>query len=158
MVIMTRFSKQKLSNGVLSMGSNLQQGNLAFLSQRRIIKNYKEAKVENEELRELPRKDRDAKTLLPSKLYDKVLQMIKNMRQARCVVNYNIAIAVAKGIVLANDWTLLKGSGGKFKHRLFMVSINFLKYWPYQKANNNSKAPCVSWFSELDEFLLSLGY
>ena len=100
---MTRFSKQKLSNGVLSMGSNLQQGNLAFLSQRRIIKNYKEAKVENEELRELPRKDRDAKTLLPSKLDDKVLQMIKNMRQARCVVNYNIAIAAAKGIVLAND-------------------------------------------------------
>ena len=45
-----------------------------------IIKNYKEAKVENEKLRELPRKDRDVKNLLPSELDDKVLQMIENMR------------------------------------------------------------------------------
>ena len=78
----------------------------------RIIRNYKEAKVENEELRELPRKDRDAKTLLPSKLDDKVLQMIKNMRQDRCVFNHNITIAVGKNIVLANDQTLLKENGG----------------------------------------------
>ena len=35
---------------------------------RGIIKNYKEAKVENEELRELPRKYRGAKTLLPFEL------------------------------------------------------------------------------------------
>ena len=32
MVIMTRFSKQKLPNGVSSMGKCLQQGNLAFPS------------------------------------------------------------------------------------------------------------------------------
>ena len=35
---------------------------------RGIVKNYKEAKVRNEGLRELPRKDRDAKALLPSEL------------------------------------------------------------------------------------------
>ena len=29
-----------------------------------------------------------------------------------CVVNYNIAIAIGKGIVLANDRTLLKENGG----------------------------------------------
>ena len=79
---------------------------------RGIIKNYKEAKVENEEPRELPRKDRGAKTLLPFELDEKVLQMIKNMRQAGCVVNYNIAIAIGKGIVLANDRSLLKENGG----------------------------------------------
>ena len=73
-----------------------------------IIKNYKEAKVENEELRELSRKDRGVKTLLPSELDDKVLQMIKNMTQAGCVVNYNIAIGTGEGIVLANNRTLLK--------------------------------------------------
>ena len=56
-------------------------------------RSYWEAKVQNEELRELSRKDRGVKTLLPSELEDKVLQMIKNMRQARCVVNCNIAIA-----------------------------------------------------------------
>ena len=79
---------------------------------RGIIKNYKEAKVDNEELRELPRKIRGAKTFLPSKLGDKVLQMIKNMRQAGCVVNCNIAVAIGKEIVLANDQTLLKENGG----------------------------------------------
>ena len=77
-----------------------------------IIKNYKEAKVENEELREFPRKDPGTETLLSSKLDDKVLQMIKNMKQAGCVVNYNIAIAIGKGFVLANDRTLSKENGG----------------------------------------------
>ena len=52
------------------------------------INNYKEGKVENEELRELPRKDRGKKTW----------------------VNYQ-QIAIGKGIVLANDWTLLKENG-----------------------------------------------
>ena len=61
---------------------------------------------------ELPRKVRGAKTLLPSELDDKVLQMIKNMRQAECVVNYNIAVAIGKGTVLANDRTLLRENGG----------------------------------------------
>ena len=52
------------------------------------------------------------KTLLPFELDDKALRMIKNMRQPRCVVNFNIAIAVSKRIVLANDRTLLKENGG----------------------------------------------
>ena len=77
-----------------------------------IIKNYKEAKVENEELGELSRKDYGAKTLLQSKLDDKVLQMIKNMRQVGCFVNYNNAIAIGKGIVFANSQALLKENGG----------------------------------------------
>ena len=103
---MTRFSEQKLPNRVLLMG-------IPESTVRGIIKKYKEVKVENEELRELPRKDRGAKTLLPSKLDDKVLQMKKNMRQAGCVVNYNIAIATGKGIALASDRTLLKENCGR---------------------------------------------
>ena len=79
---------------------------------REVIKNYKEAKVENEEPRELLRKDRGANTLLSYELDDGVLPMTKNMRQAGCVVNYNIAIAVGKGIVLAKNQTLLKENGG----------------------------------------------
>ena len=77
-----------------------------------IIKSYKVAKDENEELRELPWKYHAAKIFLPSKLDEKVLQMIKNMRQARCIVNYNIVNAIGKGIVLAKDWTLLKVNDG----------------------------------------------
>ena len=79
---------------------------------QRIITNAKEAKVENEELRKLPRKDYGAKILLRSKLGDKVVEKIRNVRQAGSVVNYNIAIAIGEGIDLANDGTLLKENDG----------------------------------------------
>ena len=68
---------------------------------RGIIKNCKEAKVVDEKLEELPRKERELKTLSPSELDKIVLSMIKNMMQAGSAVNYNIEID--KGIVLAND-------------------------------------------------------
>ena len=42
------------------------------------------------------------------------------MRQAGCVVSCNIAIAISKGIVLANDQTLFKGNG---------VSLNIDFLW-----------------------------
>ena len=79
---------------------------------QRIITNAKEAKVENEELRKLPKKDFGAKILLRSKLGDKVVEMIRTMRQAGSVVNCNIAIAIGEGIDLANDGTLLKENNG----------------------------------------------
>ena len=78
---------------------------------QRIITNAKEAKVENEELRKLPRKDYGVK-ILRSKLGDKVVEMIRNVRQAGSVVNYNIAIAIGEGIDLADDGTLLKENDG----------------------------------------------
>ena len=77
---------------------------------RGIIKNYKKAKVENKELRELLSKGRGAKNLFPYELDDKVLQMIKNMKQAGSVVNYNIAIF--KETALEEDRTLLKENCG----------------------------------------------
>ena len=89
----------------------------------------KETKVENEELRELPRKDLGTKSLLPFELDGKVLQMMKNIRQAECVVNCDIAIAIAKGIVLANDRNLLK-NGGRLNLDL-------------KAKQSNSKAACV---------------
>ena len=64
-----------------------------------IIKKNKEAKVADEELEELQRKECVSKPLLPSKLDEKVLSVIRNMRQASCAVNYNIAIAITKAIV-----------------------------------------------------------
>lgn len=80
---------------------------------RGIVKSYKEAKTDQGELRELPRKHRGAKPLLPAEIDEKVLEMIKNMRKSGCAVNYNIAIAIGKGIVLANDRSLLKENGGQ---------------------------------------------
>ena len=80
---------------------------------RSIIKNYMEAKVEDDGLEELPRK-RGSKPLLPSGLHERVLSMIKSMRQTGCAVNYNIVIAIAKAIVLTDDPSLLKENGDSF--------------------------------------------
>ena len=91
---------------------------------RGFIKSYKEAKQENDELIQLPRKSRGAKTFLPTDIDGKVISMIKSMRAAGCVVNYNIAISIAKGIVLANDRSLLKENGGKLEfHYTWCQSI-----------------------------------
>ena len=53
--------------------------------------------------------------------------MINNIRQSGCVVNHNIAIAIGKGVVLANDRTLLEENGGSLNlnfsscHQFFMA-------------------------------------
>lgn len=73
---------------------------------RGIIKNCNEAKVVDEKLEELPRKERELKTLFPSELDKNVLSMIKNMMKAGSAFNYNTEID--KGIVLANDSSFLK--------------------------------------------------
>lgn len=114
MVIMKKISEQKLPIKVLSMVSRpaARKFGVSESTVQGITKNYKEAEVENEEIGELPRKKFGVKTLLPSKLEDKVLQMIKTMREAGCVVIYNISNTIGKGIALANDQTLLKQNGG----------------------------------------------
>ena len=81
---------------------------------RGLIKSYKERKG-GSELNELQRKQRGAKPLLPENIDEKVIAMIKSMRAVGCIVNYNIAISIAKGIVLANDRSLLKENGGILK-------------------------------------------
>ena len=88
-----------------------------------LIKSYKERKG-GSELNELPRKQRGAKTLLPENIDEKVIAMIKSMRAASCIVNYNTAISLAKGIVLANDRSLLKENGGILEfHQTWCQSI-----------------------------------
>ena len=77
-----------------------------------MIKSYNKERKENRELDQLPRKHHGAKTLLPKNINENIILMTKSMRVAGCVVNYNIAISIAKGIVRANDWSLLKEKRG----------------------------------------------
>lgn len=91
---------------------------------RGLVKSYNKERKERTELEQLPRKHRGAKTLLPENIDEKVIAMIKSMRAAGCVVNYNIAISIAKGIVLANDRSLLKENGGTLEfHYTWCQSI-----------------------------------
>ena len=80
MAIMARLSKRKLPNGVLPAARKF---DVSHSTVRVNIKNYKEAKFENDEHRKRPRKNRGAKTLPPSKLDDKVLQMKKKYETSR---------------------------------------------------------------------------
>ena len=75
---------------------------------------YNEAKAAaptNDAIKSLPTKKRGPKTLLPEELDQKVMEMLSSMRLAGAVVNYNVLIAIAKGIVTANDRTLLPEYG-----------------------------------------------
>ena len=55
---------------------------------------------------------REKRTMLPAEIDEKVLEMIRNMRNAGAVINFHTVIGFATGIVLANDRTLLKENGG----------------------------------------------
>ena len=49
--------------------------------------------------------------MLSEEIDKKVIAMIKNMHSAGTVVSYDITISIAKGLILANDRTLLKENG-----------------------------------------------
>ena len=69
-------------------------------------RSYNEAKAAaptNDAIKLLPPKKRGPKTLFPEELDQKVMEMASSMRLAGAVVNYNVLIAIAKGIVTAND-------------------------------------------------------
>ena len=88
---------------------------MAFLNLRCVALLRTTRKPKLKELEELPRKERGSKPLLPFVLNEKVLSMIKYMKQAGCAVNHNIALAIAKRIVSANDRSLKKKNGNSLE-------------------------------------------
>ena len=60
----------------------------------------------------LPQKKRGRSTLLPEEIDAKVIEMATSMRISGAVVNYNVLIAIARGLIIANDRTLLVENGG----------------------------------------------
>ena len=63
-------------------------------------------------LESLPKQKRGATTLLPKDIDAKVIQMIKGLREAGVGSNYNVMIGIAKGLIAANDRTILVENGG----------------------------------------------
>ena len=83
---------------------------------RSFVKSYKETVLENDaNVSVLPQKKRGRKTLLPEEIDEKVIEMAQSMRLAGAVVNYNILIAIAKALVIANDRTMLAEFGGSIQ-------------------------------------------
>ena len=85
---------------------------------RGFVKSFNERKAganPNEDIVSLPLKNRGRSTLLPEDIDSKVMEMALSMRLSGAVVNYNVLIAIAKGLVIANDRTQLAEYGGTLK-------------------------------------------
>ena len=54
---------------------------------------------------------RRKRAMLPAEIDEKVLKMIRNMRDAGAVINFHTVVGLATGIGLANDRTLLTKMG-----------------------------------------------
>ena len=46
---------------------------------------------------------------------EKVVNMIKNLRESRAVINWDISIAIAKAIITTSDVVLLAENGGNIE-------------------------------------------
>ena len=71
---------------------------------RGFVKSFKETQKENP--------NTEDPTLLSEEIDQKLMIMIKKMRESGAAINYSIITAVATGIIIANDRTLLKENGG----------------------------------------------
>ena len=49
--------------------------------------------------------------MLPAEIDKKVLEMIRNIRNAGAFINFHTVVGLATGIVLVNDRNLLKENG-----------------------------------------------
>ena len=76
---------------------------------RRFVKLLKQQQADNAnvDVRALPQKKMGRLKLSPQEIDEKLINMIKNVRESGAVSNYNIMIAIAKEIVKANDMILL---------------------------------------------------
>ena len=86
---------------------------------RGFIKTLKRQQAEEpgSDVTTLPPKKGGRSKLLPEEIDEKVISTIKSMRESGSVINYNIIIAIANGVIQANDCTLLKEYGGNIELR-----------------------------------------
>ena len=73
--------------------------------------------MKNQALKQGKRRKR---TMLPAEINEKVLEMIRNMRNTAVVIKFYTAVGLATDIFLANDRTLLKKNG---------VTVEFTVGW-----------------------------
>ena len=112
---------------------------------RGFVKYFKETQKENPntDLEVVPKRKRGRPTLLPEEIDQKVMIMIKKMRESGAVINYSIITAVATGIVIANDRTLLKENGGTITLGIkWCESIS--KRLGYVKRKVNTAKPLIA--------------
>ena len=113
---------------------------------RGFVKSYNELKADknpSEIISKLPQKKRGRSTLLPEEIDAKVIEMATSMRLSGAVVNYNVLIAIARGIIIANDRTLLAEWGGTIKLGWTWCTSVF-KRMKWSKRKSTTAKPVLS--------------
>ena len=85
---------------------------------RGFVESYKEKTIsanDNNEISELPQKKRGRRFLLSEEIDEKVIEMAHSMLLTGATVNYNLVIAIVKGILLANDRILFAENVGSMQ-------------------------------------------
>ena len=111
---------------------------------RGFVKSFKETQKENPntDLEVVPKRKRGRPTLLPEEIHQTVMIMIKKMRESRPVINYSIITAIATGIIIANDRTLLKEKGGTITLGIKWCE-SFLKRLDHVKRKATTAKPLI---------------
>ena len=86
--------------------------------------------------------------MLPAEIDEKVLEMIRNMRNARAVISFHTVVGFATGIVLANDRTLLKENGGTVELIVGWCQSIFKRLNFVRRKSMTVKTLDSSWFDK----------
>ena len=79
---------------------------------RGFLKSYRAQKSLAVKAKTLKQGKRRKRAMLPAEIDEKVLEIIRNMRNAGGVINFHTVVGWATGIFLASDRILLKENGG----------------------------------------------
>ena len=109
-------AKHAVSHGALSKAKKC---GVSESKVRGFLKSLKWQQADNPDVDfiALSQKKRSQLKFLPEEIDEKVINIIKSMRELGTLINYNIVITITKGIVTANDRTLLKENGGTIELR-----------------------------------------
>lgn len=109
---------------------------------RGFIKSYKdEAAMDGKGLDTIPRKKRGGYKLLPEEIDEKVVNLVKEMQNSGAAMSYNILVGIAKGIVCANDRTLLKENGGSIVFTMTWAQSLFKRIGYVKRKATTAKVP-----------------
>lgn len=116
---------------------------------RGFVKSYKEGKLADNngnDLESIPRKKRGGFKLLPEEIDEKVIKLVKEMQSSGAAMSYNILIGIAKGVVGANDRTLLKENGGKIEFSMTWAQSIFKRIGFVKRKATTAKVPIAPGF------------
>ena len=141
----------KLRNGQWQMGTGQLQQKTTFqsppfvgLSNR--IKKESLLMIMRTNFKPFHVKKRGGYKLLSEEVDEKVIKLVKEMQSSGAAMSYNILIGIAKGVVTANDCTLLKENDGKIEFSMTWAQSFFKRIGFVKRKATTAKVPIAPGF------------